>query len=221
MQKNLLNFLAQSLSYLLHPLYFFMLMLYLFHSIHAVGFAYLDAHAMGLIYIQSFIYTVMLPAISILLMQRLGLIGKIDMPLRMDRIGPYIATAIFYSWYYIQIRADMLYPQLMKDVLLGVILSLYLGFFINNFYKISIHAIATGGFIAFAYALNLCFHNGSSSIGFRGLGINGNALTILYLSLCIMTVVGWARLYLHKHSPNQWISGVVIGIAGMGIAFLM
>jgi hypothetical protein len=86
--------------------------------------------------------------------------------------------------------------------LFGGIIVLFIAFIINNFYKISLHALAigsmTGGFLALTRTLNPI--------------ININSLIIINCALLFsMGLVASSRLYLKAHTSKQIYLGLIIG----------
>jgi hypothetical protein len=86
--------------------------------------------------------------------------------------------------------------------LFGGIIVLFIAFIINNFYKISLHALAigsmTGGFLALAKTLTPI--------------ININSLIIINCVLLFsMGLVASSRLYLKAHTSKQIYLGLIIG----------
>lgn len=73
---------------------------------------------------------------------------------------------------------------------LSYIISTILIYFINLYWKISIHLVGSSGAIFILYYL-----------------LN---LPIYYMLIPI--IIGWARLYLKKHTPAQVLGGYILGI---------
>ena len=97
----MIKILSKILSYLFHPLlmttWFTLLLLYT----NPFSFAGLSS---GIVIAVIFINTFMFPAISILLMRKLGFIEDLEMPDHKQRIIPLVASIIFYVWAYLATR---------------------------------------------------------------------------------------------------------------------
>ncbi|HMP30173.1 MAG TPA: hypothetical protein PKD85_11260, partial [Saprospiraceae bacterium] len=89
---------SQSIAYILHPVFFVAYMYFLYKVINPYLFISTDTKASGLITISIISLSVIFPLLCIFLMKRLGLIPDINMHNNKDRVGPIIATGLFYLW---------------------------------------------------------------------------------------------------------------------------
>ena len=90
--------------------------------------------------------------------------------------------------------------------LLGASLSVFMSFFFNLFFKIRLHTVGVGNFIAIGLLLAL-------SSGF-------NLEIPLMLIIIIAGLVGSARIYLKAHRSGEVYSGYMVGIMGQLIAIM-
>lgn len=218
-KRNIVYYLAQFISLIIHPLFLYFFMLLTVMTFLPFLFYNMDTQAQNKMLILNAIYTILFPSVAIFLLYKLELIGSVQMDNSKDRIGPYIASAIFYSWTYINLRNSPLMPEIMTTALLGVLIGLYLGFFINNFDKISVHGMGTGGLLAFTWLLNLEY--GSErlfqlNVGGLMYGIYPSALFVF--AIISFALVAWARMYLKKHNLRQVLTGNLLGIFGFYMA---
>lgn len=216
----LLRVFANFLSILFHPLFFVMYMLLLFSLINPYLFTSNDPKANVLIFVSIISLTVVFPLICIGLMSTLGLISGLKMESNKDRVGPMIASGIFYIWLYVNVRQNPNIPDIFTTFLLGTTIALFIAFFINNFTKISLHSIAVGGVLASMILLKFGFDYYSFLINIPGFGsyIVSTDLLIVF-AIILAGVMGSVRLFLKAHTPDQIFGGYLVGMFAQMIAF--
>ncbi|MBU1370196.1 MAG: hypothetical protein KJ578_04195 [Bacteroidetes bacterium] len=156
----------------------------------------------GLIFMTSFLF----PTLIILLMLRFKMISSLAMPLRSERIGPLIVTAIFFFMTYYLLKqlqiAPIVYLYMLGATLLTVVSSA-----ITLWWKISLHMVGIGA-LAGAYA------------GLSILSPNNFSL-LLVISLLIAGLTGTARLVLSAHKPAEVYVGFATGASLMFALFML
>ncbi|HMS67905.1 MAG: hypothetical protein IPL23_11615 [Saprospiraceae bacterium] len=208
------------MSVLFHPLFFVMYMLLLLYVINPYLFTTNDPKSTVLIFVSIISLTVVFPLICIALMVTLGLISGLKMETNKDRVGPMIASGIFYIWLYVNVRQNPNIPDIFTTFLLGSTIALFIGFFINNFTKISLHSIAVAGLVTSLVLLKFGFDYYSFLINIPGFGsyiISTDMLIIL--AILLAGLMGTVRLFLKAHSPDQIYGGYMVGIFAQLIAF--
>lgn len=219
--RRLANISAWTLSVVFHPLLIVMYMLLLYILINPYLFPYRSGREFGTILLIVFFTAVAIPVVAILLMYSTGLIKSLDMKERTDRIGPLMCTSIAYLWLFLNIRTHNAIPPIFSSFVLGAIIALFIAFFINNFSKISLHAVGLGGFF-FAF-VHLVFAYGrpytTVYVGdFQIMSVHN--ILLLALLLVIIGSVLTARLYLKAHKPEDVFGGFVVGLAAQIVALL-
>ncbi|MBK9793330.1 MAG: hypothetical protein IPP60_09570 [Sphingobacteriales bacterium] len=192
----MIKILSKILSYLFHPLlmttWFTLLLLYT----NPFSFAGLSS---GIVIAVIFINTFMFPAISILLMRKLGFIEDLEMPDHKQRIIPLVASIIFYVWAYLATR-KINFPYMMGVFMMGVLVSLFASFVINVFYKVSLHMVGVSG--ALTAIMLLVF-------------VSPSDLSYYFLAMILLTgAVASARLYLGAHTIKEVYVGFLVGMFG-------
>ena len=192
----MIKILSKILSYLFHPLlmttWFTLLLLYT----NPFSFAGLSS---GVVIAVVFINTFMFPAISILLMRKLGFIEDLEMPDHKQRIIPLVASIIFYVWAYLATR-KINFPYMMGVFMMGVLVSLFASFVINVFYKVSLHMVGVSG--ALTAIMLLVF-------------VSPSDLSYYFLAMILLTgAVASARLYLGAHTMKEVYVGFLVGMFG-------
>ena len=209
----LLTGFAQGISVLIHPLFLYAYMLLIIAQFSPLFFAQLDPMEKSQLIMLNIIYTTVFPLIAILLMKALGIIPSIHMEERKDRIGPFIAAAVFYSWTFINVRKSELLPDIAVITLLAVLISLYLAFIINLVEKISIHGLGTGGMMAFSVYYFITEPQALvGPFNFFGQASLVNVSVLIPVGIIAFALVAWARLYLNKHTLRQVLLGNLVGI---------
>lgn len=148
--------------------------------------------------------TLVFPVIVLVLMRALKMIGSFELKTNKERIVPFIAISLFYFWTYLVVQ-KLGVGHYFSHIALGASLGIFLAFFANVFYKISIHAVGVGGFVGVALTLTLIS--------------TYNLLFPLLLVILIAGAVGSARLYLGAHTPREVLSGYMVGLLGQMVAF--
>jgi membrane-associated phospholipid phosphatase len=169
--------------------------------------------------LRIFLYTFFIPAFAVAMLRPLGFISSLEMEDRTERTGPYIITAIFYLWAYMNMRNSALFPPAYASFMLGAVIALFVAFFINIFSKISAHAVGMGGLLAMVIITMLRFSHDVFTIqtGLLGtINFNMNAVLIIVIVLC--GLVGTARLLLKAHEPRDLYGGFMVGFVAQLLA---
>lgn len=161
-----------------------------------------------------FFSTFGIPAFGVLMMRLLGFVKTMQLEENTERIGPYILTAVFYLWLFINFLNNSQIPVIYTSFMLGATIGLFLAFFINNFSKISAHAVGMGGMTAFLLILMFVYRYDMMELG------SGNVPLkyVLLLLLLISGLVGTSRLLLKAHTLQDLYGGFLVGLASQFIA---
>ncbi len=215
-----MRFLFNITSTLFHPLFMVLIMFALLQVINPYLFGIGDTKTEGLIYISVVTMSILFPLLSVLLMKGLGLIQSIQMKTDKERVGPMIATAIFYLWLYVNIRSNNMVPQAFSFFVLGSTIALFIAFFINQFSRISLHTIGIGGLL-----MGLIFVRYNFSYEFFNLSLGNLGEYIIHVDLLIICcviiagLIGTARLYLQAHDKSQVYAGYMVGCFSQILAY--
>jgi membrane-associated phospholipid phosphatase len=212
---------AQLLSILFHPLTILTYIVISFLLLNPYLFGKNDISQGGGLILQVFFATFCLPAMATAIMKGVGLISSFEMEDRRERIIPYIATITFYLWIFMTVRKQPAIPSLFNIAVLGSILSLFVTFFINNFTKISAHAVGIGGLIGAILIALRWFAYSYFQFSFGGEKVEFPSYYLFMLCLLIGGLVCSARLWLNAHVLRDIIGGFVVGIVGQYIAYII
>ena len=215
----MLRYAAKFLSVIFHPLLMVTYMLILLLLVNPYMFGVNSIGEQWLMIIQIFLSTFFIPMIAVIMMFALDFIKSIEMHDRMDRIIPYIAISTFYvATYYFHLKMPGT-PVAFQMFMLGVVISLFLAFFINNFTKISMHTVGMGGFLGMIL-LTIFFFQLTEFPLQTSLGtVKVEMTSVLFIVLLLSGLVGSSRLILNAHHPSDLWGGYVVGLFGQLIAF--
>ncbi|HZV69868.1 MAG TPA: hypothetical protein VFG10_10000 [Saprospiraceae bacterium] len=212
---------ANFFSIVFHPLLIltYMTLVLLWTNPFSFGFRHVaEADTLLIIVVMT---TITLPAIAVIMMKMLGWIDSFKMETRHERIGPYIVAGILYLTLYLHIsKAD--FPTSLRVATLGVLIGLWACFLINNFMKVSAHAAGMGGLVVLVALTKLKFGYDVAQIGFPG-GVNLvlSIDYILYGVIILAGIVCTARLLLKSHESREVYLGLIMGILGMTVSYLI
>jgi hypothetical protein len=207
---------AQIISFLGHPLLMltYMLVLLLLVNPYLFGVNSITDFESRKLILTVFFSSFLLPSFAIFLMQKLELIKSLEMRDKQERIGPFIATGIFYLWIFQNVSNNDNLPTAFLIAVLSTTLGLFCCFLINLFFKISLHATGIGGYIGMVLTTMWLYSYGSFQMwlpfyGYCSVSIN----LVLILSVLIAGIIGTARLWLGAHTSRELYAGFMMGLA--------
>jgi hypothetical protein len=197
---------AHFISILFHPLLISSYTIAFLIYIHPGVFEGVDPRTANLRMLSVLLFSVFFPGLSLFLAWRLKLVKSISLETRNDRLVGFIVTMFFYFWTSYVFRNLPDTPPAAAHFLLGTFLTVCSAWMCTIFYKVSLHAIAMGGLIAFAFLFSLTdpFTSG------------------IYLAVPVLIagLVCSSRLILGAHSRFEMISGFVIGLLAQSMGWL-
>jgi hypothetical protein len=132
---------------------------------------------------------------------------SIQLKTQKERIIPYAATMFFSFWAWNVFRNLSYSPKLFIEFLLGVFITLMIGWMANIFYKISMHAMGVGGMLAFVIRVSM-----------EGEGSSGQYIAVAAL---ITGLTLSARLTVSDHSNKDIYSGLLLGALAQYLATIV
>ncbi len=190
---------ARFLSILFHPLLLITygsLAIFELDAIYRMALnAWSETLFLGIIFLGTFL----VPSYAIWLLKLRGKIDSLEMEQKEDRKMPLMIAAIFVllTFYLFSYKLGFRLPHLMKGYLLASATAIILAAVINNWYKISLHGIGIGGFLALLMILQK-----TSWLDLR-------PLIAFWVLLC--GLIAAARIYLKSHNNGQIYSGFLAG----------
>ena len=211
---------AKLISLVFHPLFVVTYLLLILFAVNPYLFSVQDAKGKGLVLISVMFLSILFPMVVIIMLRFLGFIKSLELEDRMERIGPLIGTGLFYLWLYVNIYQNPAIPKAFSLLVLGSTIGLFMAFFMNNFSKVSLHAVGMGGFVTAILLIRFLFSYDYFILELGSLGhykIHPDFL--VYGIILLAGLVGTCRLFLNAHDRNQVLGGFLIGFIAQIIAF--
>ncbi len=196
---TIVRFLAHFFSFIFHPLFipiYVVGFLVYFHPSYFSGFG---GELKTRLLLTTLLNTVFFPAFAVLLMKGLGFIKSVFLKTQQDRIGPYLASMIFYFWaarvfFKFTPELDPVFPSFIT----GVFLTTVAGLLSNIYFKISMHAMGAGGLLGIFLII---------------MKTNTMLMTWpLCLALLLTGIVCTSRLLISDHNPKEIYIGLLAGL---------
>jgi hypothetical protein len=206
---------AKIISVIFHPLLVltYMLMLLLIVNPYLFGVNNISDKGSIKLILTILFSTFLIPAFAIFMMWRLKLISSLHMSNKQDRIGPFIATGVFYLWVFRSVMEDSNIPTAFIIAVLGTTMGLFICFLINLFFKISLHATGMGGLIGMVLIIMWLYSYGSFTLHLPFIGASEISINfVLILSILLAGIVGSSRLFLRAHTPRELYAGFALGL---------
>jgi hypothetical protein len=205
-QPNVVKYIAHLLSYVLHPLFiptYFFLFLMQVLPFEFVGITewQLKMRLFSVAWLTAFF-----PAFAVFLLWRLKLSDSIFLRTQKERIIPYVITMFFYWWMYYLSRNFTDQPIALKFFYLGIFVASAIGMTVNNFMKVSLHAMGIAGLTTSVILVSVFFP------------VN-NAVWVL-LAILLTALVISARLVVSDHTKKELIVGLLIGVVTQVAAYM-
>lgn len=196
---------AHLISYVFHPL--FIPTYFILYLIHVIPFEFVGITdwKLNLKVFSVFWWTAFLPAFAVFLMWRLKLSTSIFLRTQKERIIPYVIVMFFYWWMYYLSRNFTDQPIALKFFFFGVFISSSAGLIVNNYMKVSLHAMAISALMMAVILVS--FYYPIDNISW------------VLLTIFLAGVVVSARMVVSDHTNNELIVGFVIGIVTQLMAY--
>jgi hypothetical protein len=144
-----------------------------------------------------FFFTFLLPVLNVLVLKRLGYVSSLEMEDRKERTMPYTVGLIYYAGlFYLLSDSDM--PLFYKALAVCGFMLVLTTLLVNMKWKISAHMTGAGGLCGTLLTYSLLHQQ--------------SLLGIIALGFVVASWIGFARLYLQKHSPAEVYTGFVSGL---------
>jgi hypothetical protein len=189
---------AKIISFLLHPLFVGVMMMFYITYMHPTIFIAVSEKGRFYKFLTFVVNNVMFPVLVVLLLKGLGFTKSIILDTQKERIIPYVASIIFFFNSYNTFRNQPDSPEILTDMCQGIFLSVCLALVLNNFSKISMHAIGIGGMLGLAMVI--IFTN------------QAYAIWPLTVAILLTGLVCTARLIVSDHTKEDLVLGLLLGI---------
>jgi hypothetical protein len=196
---------AQVISYVCHPLfiptYIFLFLVAAFpYEFPDITIWHLKMRIFSVFWMTAFF-----PAFTVFLLWRLKFSDSIYLRTQKERIVPYVVTMFFYWWMYYLSRNFTDQPAVLKFFYMGIFIASVAGLILNNYFKISLHAIGAGGGMTAVILFAMYYQ--------APIGIPISVATIGAGIVCT------SRFLVSDHSSKEIYTGLFVGIACQLIAY--
>jgi hypothetical protein len=185
-------------SYLFHPVFITLYVAWFLCFIHPSAFSGFSDDQRRQVLLIIALNAVFFPLMTVLLLKAVGFIQSIRLITQKDRIIPYIACGIFFFWTYTIFKEQTHYPRILTAFIFGTFLAASAGLLVNIYFKVSMHAMAMGGWIGIFL---LIFRQNSMLMTWP-----------LAIVILLTGVVCSARLLVSDHNPRDIYAGVFTGL---------
>lgn len=193
-----LRFAAKLVSVIFHPVFTGVMMMYYITFVETDIFLGVEERSRLLKFITFANNNLLFPLLIVWLLRGLGFSRSIRMETAKERIVPYISaiTFQFWTWHVFRNQGDS--PDVLTAMCLGIFLAASLALVVNNFMKVSMHAIGMGGLTGLMLALTY--------LGYA----QGSYMPIV--SILLTGLVCTCRLISGDHDHKEILVGFLIGL---------
>ncbi|WP_018615111.1 hypothetical protein [Segetibacter koreensis] len=203
-QARIFKLLAAFFSYLFHPLFISVYVAAYLIYLHPYSFFAFDPQQKFLRLLSIFVITAFFPAFTVLLLWRLQFADSILLKTQKERIIPYVASIIYFFWAFFVARNLEGTPPIMVSFFLGTFLCASAALMANNYFKISMHALAVGGAATFMILAGL---------------VTGQPMgPAIAIATLITGIVCTSRLIVSDHHPMEIYWGLILGALSQLVA---
>ena len=208
-QPAILRLTANILSYIFHPVFVPVMVVWFLVYVHPylfAGFADIQKIRTVMMAVVSFTF---FPLVTVLLLKGLKFIDTIFLRTQKDRVIPFIACMIWYFWiWYVWNNfgktGDTDMPREAVQFALATFISTIIGLMVNIKMKVSLHAISAG--IVLTFFILMAF---TQQLNF------GLWLAVAFL---LTGLVCTARFLVSDHTEQEVYGGLLVGAVSMIIA---
>ena len=191
-------FFSKIISFAFHPLFigvYLAAFLFFIHPTYFLGFSE-KARLLKLLTIIN--NNVFFPLLVVALLRGLGFSKSVQLKEQKERIIPYIAAITFYFWTYYVFRSQLENPTILVLMCRGMFMASSIALIANNYFKISMHAIACGGMLGLFI---LTIQDGTLNSGIP-------MMTGFFITGLVLT----ARKIISDHNWFDLIIGLLVGL---------
>ena len=203
-KNKIINALAIVLSYVFHPLFIPVYLLWLLLNTQAYMFAQFSPSEKALALVRFFIIYSFFPLVTVLLAKGLGFLKSIHLKTQKERIIPYIASNIYYFWMCYVLRHQTEFPREAIYLSMAIFIASSAGLMANIYMKVSMHTMGMGIMIAFT--------------GMMAMAEANNYTIYFSAAILIAGLVSTARMIASDHTPAEIYTGLVIGVLSLIVA---
>lgn len=164
---------------------------------------------LGIVIVGVLLTTCILPSLGIYILYKLGHISDFRLHERTERTIPYLINFACYVACYLYLYRFGI-PGWIIAFIAGAIVALIISLFINRYWKISAHMVATGSMVTLVFLMS-----------FYGLMLTPYILPLQIASVLLAGAIGSSRILLKRHTLGQVGAGFALGILCCGSMFFI
>ena len=190
--------LAQFISIIGHPLFMPIYTMVLIFEFNPYIDLQLPKNIQVIVLIILSVFTILLPIITAIILQKLGVVKSIYMKTAEERKWPFLLSVL---WYYLgfELLTNVTLPVSLYLIMIGAITIVLIAHFITLHWKISVHMLGVGGVIGAMIGLSQRFEF--------------NHFYLILFLFFIAGMIGYARLKTNSHNYRQVYAGFILGLA--------
>jgi hypothetical protein len=200
-KNTVLRVVAIVLSYIFHPLFIPVYIIWLLLNTQAYMFAQFSPAEKAIALVRFFIIYSFFPLVTVLLAKGLGFLKSVYLKTQKERIIPYIASNLYYFWMCYVLRHQPDFPKEAVYLSMAIFIASCAGLMANIYMKVSMHTMGMGILLGFT--------------GMMAMGEANNYTIYFSISLLIAGMVSTARMIASDHTPKEIYTGLVIGVLSM------
>jgi hypothetical protein len=203
-QNPVIRVLARIISYIFHPLFVPVYIIWFLLAVPSYLFAGFDPAQKFLALPRFFLIYSFFPLVTVLLAKGLGFLETIFLKTQKERIIPYIACGIYYFWMAYVLRNQPENPKEIVQFAMAVFIASSAGLIVNIYMKVSMHAMSMGLAVMFMAIL--------------AAKQTDNYTVYASVAVFIAGLVCTARLIVSDHTQKEIYTGLLVGGASQLIA---
>ena len=143
------------------------------------------------------VFTILLPLITAIILQKLGVVKSIYMKTAQERKWPFLLSVL---WYYLgfELLTNIALPISLYLLMIGAISVILIAYFITLRWKISVHMLGVGGVIGAMIGLSQRFQF--------------DHFYLIIILFFVAGLIGYARLKTKSHNYQQVYAGFTLGL---------
>jgi hypothetical protein len=203
--SQIIKGLATIVSYVFHPLfiptYVFLFLLKAFpYEFADITDWQLQMRLFGVFWLTAFF-----PAFAVFLLWRLKFSDSIFLRTQKERIVPYVISMFFYWWMYYLSRNFQDQPIVLRFFFMGIFIATVFGLILNNYFKISLHAMGVGGATTAIILFSIYYH-----LNYGG---------VICICILLTGIVCSSRFLVSDHTNKEIYSGLAVGVCCQLLAY--
>lgn len=210
---------AKIISVVFHPLFLFVYTIVVLILINPYMFGFGNITEASSLLMLVVLTVVPIPLIAVAMLKGLGWVESFSLRNKQERIAPYLITGLLYLSLYMQL-ARTNSASAFQIATLGAVLTVFGAFFLNNFYKVSLHAAGAAAMLSMLILGVTLFGSEVFNLSFGTVSLGRvPSVVVIYTALLLCGMICTSRLVLKEHNIMEIYSGFILGFFAPIIAY--